>query len=346
MKILVTGGCGLIGYNAARYFHNLDHDVEVMDNLERSSLLGHHVSEQREKHNLFLLRAAGIPVHLQDVSKEASFLRPETNKPYDAIIHMAGQCGVPTSIANPRRDCEVNLMGTFNVLEHARKHGSKVVFASTNKVYPIKDNEFFFDKGCQRWRFLNKEWDMNGFPVTQLPPASRTPYGWSKYSADLLCQEYYHTYGVKTGIFRMSCIYGPNQFGFEEQGWATWFVIAHEKNLPLKIYGDGNQVRDMLYVLDAVKAYEVFLNSEENHGVYNLGGGFENSVTLNECLGTLKQMYGRSPEVSYHDWRPCDQKVYVTDNSKIKSLGWTPIVSVKEGLQNVRTWVAENSRIF
>lgn len=346
MKILVTGGCGLIGYNAARYFHSLGHEVEVMDNLERSSLLGHHVSEQREKHNLLLLRAAGIQVHMQDVSKESSFLRPETNKPYDAIIHMAGQCGVPTSIANPRRDCEVNLMGTFNVLEHARKHGSKVVFASTNKVYPIKDEAFYFDNGSKRWRFLNPEWDMKGFPVTQLPPASRTPYGWSKYSADLLCQEYYHTYGVKTGVFRMSCIYGPNQFGFEEQGWATWFVIAHEKNLPLKIYGDGNQVRDMLYVLDAVKAYEIFLNSKEDHGVYNLGGGFENSVTLNECLETLNEMYGQSPEISYHDWRPCDQKVYVTDNSKIKSLGWAPVVNVKEGLQNVREWVSKNSEIF
>ena len=345
MKVLVTGGCGLIGFNAAKHFYNLGCDVEVMDNLERSALLGHTTSNLlRRTFNHTILTDMGIKVYLDDVSKEESFAYLNH---YDAIIHMAGQCGVPTSIANPRRDFEVNLMGTFNVLELARRTGAKVVFASTNKVYPIQDSEFVFDPSIDRWKFRNYGWDANGFPPTaQLLPASRTPYGWSKYSADLLCQEYFHTYGVKSGVFRMSCIYGPNQFGFEEQGWATWFVIAMQKNLPLKVFGDGKQVRDMLYVGDAVRAYETYLNSNVEHGVFNLGGGPENTLSINQSLDILSDMYGRKPEVSYHDWRPCDQKAYTSDTRPLKALGWAPKVSIYEGLSIVKNWVADNEEVF
>jgi CDP-paratose 2-epimerase len=344
MRILVTGGCGLIGFNAAKHFHNLGHEVEVMDNLERSSLLGHEISVARKYFNRNLLLDMNIKVYSTDVSDHVSF---EYLPNYDAIIHMAGQCGVPTSIANPRRDYEVNLTGTFNVLETARRTGAKVVFASTNKVYPIKDSEFVFDSSIDRWRFKDDGWHHYGFPAKAvLPPASRTPYGWSKYSADLLCQEYFHTYGVKSGVFRMSCIYGPNQFGFEEQGWATWFVIAMQKRLPINIFGDGKQVRDMLYVGDAVRAYETYLTSNLDHGVFNLGGGPENTLSLNQSLDLLSEMYDREPEITYNDWRPCDQKAYTSDTREIKALGWQPQVSVQEGLHIVRRWVAENVDVF
>ena len=344
MRILVTGGCGLIGFNAAKYFHNKGYEVDVMDNLERSSLLGHVVDEKRIFFNAKLLQEAGIRTFFLDVSKETSFYGlPD----YDAIIHMAGQCGVPTSIENPRRDFEVNVGGTFNVLETARRTGAKVVFASTNKVYPIKNNEFTFNTVTDKWEFKDIEWAKEGFPSNAvLPAASRTPYGWSKYSADLLCQEYYHTYGVKSGVFRMSCIYGPNQFGFEEQGWATWFVIAAQKNIPLKIYGDGNQVRDMLYVEDAVKAYECFLESGLDHDVFNLGGGPENTLSLKESIRLLETMFEKTIQVSYHDWRPCDQKAYVSNLSKLNAINWRPTVDVKEGLQRVKEWVVINEDIF
>ena len=343
MKVLVTGGCGLIGYNAAKYYAEKGHQVEVMDNLERSMLLGHRVSDVRTNYNRNLLEKMGIKVHLLDVSKEDSF---RWFYGHDLIIHLAGQCGVPTSIENPRRDYEVNLQGTFNVLEYARQHDSTVVFSSTNKVYPLTNKEFWFDETAKRWRFKFESWHRNGFPVKNDLIGSRTPYGWSKYSADLLCQEYYHTYGVRTGIFRMSCIYGPNQFGFEEQGWATWFVIAAQKGLPLTIYGDGNQVRDMLYVEDCVKAYDTFVQSDVEHGLFNLGGGVNNTLSLNETIKFLNNMYSKELKVSYADWRPCDQKAYISDILPIRSLGWEPTVSPEEGLLKVKEWVTPIVDIF
>jgi CDP-paratose 2-epimerase len=340
MKVLVTGGCGLIGYHAAMFYKNQGHDVTVMDNLERSQLLGHDVSTTRQTHNRFILEKNGILVYTYDVSKQESF---DHLNGHDYIIHLAAQCGVPTSIENPRRDFEVNLVGTFNVLEYARKHGSKVAFASTNKVYPIHDA--FVKK--EKWEFVDHLWQDHGVPEDVTLNGSRTPYGMSKFAADALCQEYYHTYGVQTGVFRMSCIYGTNQFGFEEQGWATWFVIATEKGWPIKIFGDGDQVRDMLYVEDCVRAYDTFLTSNRKHGVYNLGGGTENTLTLNECLDTLESLQGKRSEVSFHDWRPSDQKVYVSDTFWIEQdIGWTAKISPKEGLEKVVKWVKDNENIF
>lgn len=343
MKVLVTGGCGLIGYHAAVHHLNKGDEVEVIDNLERSSLLGHSkVNDARKAFNKDLLTKAGIYVHHRDVSNPVSF---KGLPRYDAIIHMAGQCGVPTSIEDPNRDFEVNLVGTKNVLDYARENDSKVVFASTNKVYPIHNQ--FVKEGTQ-WRFFNPRHHKNGFPTTAMPHSgSRTPYGWSKYSADLLCQEYYHTYGVQTGVFRMSCIYGTHQFGFEEQGWATWFVIATVKGLPLNIYGDGDQVRDMLYVEDTVKAYDAYLQSNIEHGVWNLGGGPENTLTLNECLDHLETLVGKRSEIKYSDWRPSDQKTYVSDIRAVtEALKWRPYISPRDGLRKVLRWVKENEAVF
>ena len=341
MRVLVTGGCGLIGFHTAKHYRELGYEVDVMDNLERSDLLGHEVSDERKNFNKNLLQDLGVHVYQYDVSKEESW---GIFSGHDVIVHLAAQCGVPTSIANPRRDYEVNLFGTFNALEYARRHDSKFVFASTNKVYPIHD---MFVHKEKRWHFTNPSWAVHGFPVNNDLTGSRTPYGWSKYSADLLCQEYYHTYGIRTGVFRMSCIYGPNQFGFEEQGWATWLVIATEKGLPITIYGDGDQVRDMLYVEDVVRAYDSFVQSDVEHGVYNLGGGVENTLSLNECIYLLEKLTGKKSSISYEGWRPSDQKSYVSNISDaVMDLGWYPRVNPLDGLKKVHEWVRENVGVF
>jgi CDP-paratose 2-epimerase len=341
VKVLVTGGCGLIGYHASKYFHEQGHEVVVMDNMERSSLLGHKVSPEREMFNAKLLTKMGVQVWTYDVSLNNSFNMFEE---MDYIVHLAGQCGVPTSIENPRRDMEVNLIGTFNVLELARRTGAAVAFASTNKVYPIHDG-FRLNDETNKWEFDSLQYRHYGFPVVNDLVGSRTPYGWSKYSADLLCQEYAHTYGVKTGVFRMSCIYGPNQFGFEEQGWATWFVIAAQKRKEITIYGDGKQTRDMLYVEDCVKAYDAFFKSPLTHGVFNLGGGPDNVLSLNECIEHLG-IYSKS-FIGHAPWRPSDQRSYVSDIRPLNlGLGWKPEVSPFEGLGRVQDWVEENESIF
>lgn len=266
---------------------------------------------------------------------------------HDLVVHLAGQCGVPTSIENPRRDFEVNTIGTFNALEYARKHNSTFIFASTNKVYPIHDS-FAFDPKDDRWHFIKAQWDKYGVDHTaESCIGSRTPYGASKYSADILCQEYAHTYGLKTGVFRMSCIYGPNQFSYSEQGWAVWFLIAALKGLPITIYGDGHQVRDMLYVEDCVRAYDAFHKSDETHGVYNLGGGTQFTLSLNECIDEIESITGRRSKVTYEDWRPSDQKVYVSNIDSIsRMLNWRPTISPKAGLNRCADWVKNNLDVF
>jgi CDP-paratose 2-epimerase len=341
MKVLITGGCGMIGFHAAKYYMERGHHVDVMDNLERSKLLGHEVSIRRAHFNKNLLNDWDVGVSVYDVSKRESF---DCLSGHDVIIHMAGQCGVPTSIENPRRDFEVNTLGTLNVLEYARKCGATVVLASTNKVYPLHDE---FKKVGDRWQFDQTPWAENGFPETAFLIGARTPYGNSKYMADLLCQEYAHTYGVRTGVFRMSCIYGPNQFGFEEQGWATWFIIATLKGWPITIYGDGDQVRDMLYVEDAIKAYDAFVQSDVSHGVWNLGGGPSNTLTLKEHLDYVEGLTGARSPVTYEDWRPLDQKCYVSDLWRMdRDLKWAPKVDTLAGLKLTTDWVSENLDVF
>src|SRR5271166_399589 len=272
-RVLVTGGAGLIGFHAAKLYEAQGDEVVVMDNLERSDLLGHSVTSERMMFNVDAL-GQNIQWWDLDVSDQNSWRGVGK---FDTILHFAGQCGVPTSIASPRRDWEVNANGTLNVLEYAREHGSTVCLASTNKVYPLHTGWVRQD---DRWVFENQVWRKHGFPTVPSLIGARTPYGNSKMAADLLCQEWAHTYGIKTGIFRMSCIYGPNQMGFEEQGWATYFVICCLKGWPITIFGDGHQTRDMLYVEDCVRAYEAFAESDLKHGVFNLGGGPSNTMTL------------------------------------------------------------------
>jgi len=342
-KILVTGGAGLIGFHAAMYYKSQGHKVDVLDNLERSDLLGHEVTEDRKYFNINKLKESKIHWINGDISNKAVF---DYLEPYDYILHFAGQCGVPTSISNPRRDMEVNYLGTFNILEFARQKGGAVAFASTNKVYPLH-NVFVKNEKKERWEFANRRWARTGFPVVNDLDGSRTPYGASKYAADVLCQEYAHTYGVRTGVFRMSCIYGPNQFGFAEQGWATWFIIATLKGDTITVYGDGDQVRDMLHVEDCVHAYDSFLSSNIKHGVWNLGGGIENTLTLNRHLNFMEKFTGKRSSIDHQDWRPSDQKCYISDITQTKKdLNWMPLISPEKGLVHVTEWVKDNLDIF
>lgn len=342
MRVLITGGAGLIGFNLANYCISKGDQVVIMDNLERSNLLGHLVTDERRTYNAKKLEDV-CEVLYRDISDSHSFVDIGN---FDAIFHLAAQCGVPPSIKNPRRDFEINTVGTFNVLEHARKTGGRIVYASTNKVYPLHDM-WFLDKDISRWRWLNGDYDKNGFPVVESYCGSRTPYGTSKYMGDLLCQEFYHTYGVPTGVFRMSCIFGTNQFSFEEQGWITWFAIANLYNKPITIYGDGNQVRDVLWVGDLVKAYYNYAISDIPHGVWNMGGGPENTYSLKEAIQDIESITNIKTKVSYGNWRPSDQKVYTSNILPVKkSLNWEPSTSPKQGLEQVIQWVESVGDIF
>lgn len=331
----------MIGYHVAKHNKTIGNEVIVLDNLERSSLLGHEVSLDRKYFNQLDLQRRGVIVINEDVSNEVVF---DSLPAVDTIFHMAAQCGVPTSIANPRRDFQVNTLGTFNVLEFAKETGASVVYASTNKVYPLHN---MFIKEGSRWRFQRDDFAQWGFPESNNYVGARTPYGTSKYCGDLLCQEYSHTYGIRTGVFRMSCIYGPNQFGYEEQGWATWFLIATLKGWPLTIFGDGDQVRDLLHVTDVVDAYMAFINSDVKHGIWNLGGGPENTLSINEHLDICEIFLDKRSEVEFKDWRPLDQKAYISDIRRVKrDLDWEPTIDPCAGLKDVTEWIESNPSVF
>ena len=259
---------------------------------------------------------------------------------------MAAQTSVPASIKNPRRDFEINTVGTLNMLEFAKQCGSRVTYASTNKTFPIHNK---WKLEGDRWRWEEEDLHENGWPVTPMDnEGSRTPYGNSKFAGDTLCQEWHHIYGIPTGIFRKSCIQGTHQFAFESQGWISWFIIATLKGEPIRIFGDGKQVRDVLWVEDVVKAYDCFARSDTiDHGVWNLGGGPSFTLSLNECLDIIEEVTGKRSPVTYHDWRPSDQRVYTSNITPLKDeFGWEPTVTPTTGIERIVEWVEPIIDIF
>lgn len=338
-RILVTGGAGFVGSHVSEFYakENVDNEVRVLDSLSRNSLLNSNFGDPSYNWNR-LKEIENIKMFKGDI-RDGEIVR-EAASDVDAIIHTAGQVAVTSSLADPKVDFQVNALGTLNVLEAARANGAAVVFTSTNKVYGENVNKIPVAERLTRYEFSDKEYS-NGIPVGfQIDLAGHSPYGCSKLAADIYTQDYADSYGIKTGVFRMSCIYGDRQFGIEDQGWVAWFTIATLLGKALTIYGDGKQVRDVLYVGDLVRAFDLFLkNKSLKHEVFNIGGGPENTLSLLELLSMLKDITGLVPSVKYSDWRTADQKVYISDISKAKKiLYWSPEISPREGVQRLAKW--------
>ena len=343
-KVLVTGGAGFIGSHVAEAFAKDGHPVTVLDNLSRAKLLKKDDRNARYNWNL-LGQMSGIELREGDV-RDAATVR-EAAQGAQVIIHTAAQTAVTTSVTDPRQDFENNVIGAFNVVDAARLSDTKpaLIFCSTNKVYGENVNAVPLEEQKTRWAFGTKY--ATGIDERfSIDLCEHTPYGCSKLTGDLYMQDFAHLYGLKTGVFRMSCIYGTRQFGMEDQGWVAWFTIAALTGKPLTIYGDGKQVRDLLWVDDLIAAYRRFLGSDHRHGVYNMGGGPENTLSLLELLDLLKP---RADDISvtYADWRPSDQKVYVSNIDKARrELGWKPHISPQEGVERLASWVAANRSLF
>jgi len=342
---LVTGGAGFIGSHAAEYFAGKGQDVVVLDNLSRAELLGK--SDKNASYNWnYLKKIKGVKLIKGD-ARDSSLVE-KLAKDASVILHAAAQTAVTTSVVNPAPDFSVNATGTFTVLEAARKSRRKptVVYCSTNKVYGHNVNDINVKELKTRYAFNEKK--IRGITETfSIDLCEHTPYGCSKLTGDLYVQDYAYQYGIRTGVFRMSCIYGTRQFGVEDQGWVAWFSIATLKGSPITIYGDGKQVRDVLFVTDVVKAYDAFIESSIPHAVFNTGGGPENTMSLIELLGILEKETGMRSKISYSDWRPSDQKVYISDITKIKkTLKWKPAISPEEGVKRIISWVKGNISVF
>ena len=347
-NVLVTGGAGFVGSHVAEYYASKGEEVTVFDNLSRAELLGYETLNAVYNWN-YLKRYENIELIKGDI-QDAEAIK-DAAKDADVIIHTAAQTAVTTSLVNPRTDFEVNALGTFNVLEAARlcKNNPCVIFCSTNKVYGDNVNKIPVREKEKRYEFADDKYK-NGVPEdfpTDL--CEHTPYGSSKFAADIYVQDYARRNEIDAAVFRMSCIYGTRQFGVEDQGWVAWFSIATLTENPITIYGDGKQVRDVLYVTDLVNAFDAFVQKKDmiHHGVYNLGGGAENTMSLLELLDILAVLTGKRSKIAFDLWRPSDQKVYVSDITKAKSeLGWTPEVSPKAGVGKLVEWVEENKELF
>ena len=346
MRVLVTGGAGFIGSHVAEAYARAGHHVVVLDNLSRAQLL--HASPRTADFTWNVLsKAANVTCVRGDVRDAA--LLGDLVREADAVVHTAGQTAVTTSLTDPVTDFETNVVGTFRVLEAARATGRPIpiVFTSTNKVYGENVNGLGVrDDGG---RYVFGPGHEAGVPETlSVDHSKHTPYGASKLAADLYVQEYGRLYGLPTAVFRMSCICGPRQFGVEDQGWVAHFVICALLGRPISIYGDGKQVRDVLFVDDLVEAMQAFIARPTVAGlVCNVGGGPRFTLSLLELLDFLERETGRRPPVTFADWRASDQRVYVSDVRRAATtLGWHPRTSPQEAVRAMVGWVAEHRELF
>jgi CDP-paratose 2-epimerase len=337
-RILVTGGAGFIGSNLSHRLLSQGHEVVIYDNLSRAGT----------KKNLAWLRqnhGESFTLVQADVRDYPSLQRAVLG--CDVVYHLAGQVAVTWSVSDPRQDFEINALGTLNMLEAARSSSPPpiVLFTSTNKVYGgMEEVEIVELETRHAYASLSEG-------VSEARPLDfHSPYGCSKGAADQYVRDYARIYGLRTVVFRMSCIYGPRQFGVEDQGWVAHFLIASVLGRPITIYGDGKQVRDVLYVDDLVAALESATERIEvtSGQIYNMGGGPENTMSVwTEFHALLKELLGHEVAVSYADWRPGDQLVYVSDTSKAgRELGWSPRVPVREGIERLFRWVVDNKHLF
>lgn len=341
--VLVTGGAGFVGSHAAAYYDDEGAEVTALDNLSRTDTLETaDQSRDTSAYNWDYLQENHPTVDLVEADVRNEDRLEEIVEGHDAIVHTAGQVAVTASIQDPRTDFEINAKGTFNVLEAARKADSDpaVVIASTNKVYGDNVNEIPVREEDSRYWYDDPDFDQ-GIPESlSIDDCEHTPYGVSKLAADLYVQDYADRNEVDAAAFRMSCIYGPRQFGNEDQGWVAHFALSTLRDEPLTIFGDGKQVRDVLYVEDLIRAYDAFLSDPEGKSaVYNIGGGPETTTSLVEFLDLLEQKTGKRTDISFDEWREGDQKVYVSDISRAKEeLDWSPTVDFEEGIERFLKW--------
>jgi CDP-paratose 2-epimerase len=336
-KILITGGCGFIGSNLAAHYLANGWEVVAFDNFSRPGAESNAAWLERQSEGRLRIRMGDVRDYEAVV---------EAMQGAAVVAHLAAQVAVTTSVQQPREDFLINALGGFNVLEAARNSGANpiLLYASTNKVYGGLER-VRVDNGSESYRFP----DLPDGVHEAFPIDLHSPYGCSKGAIDLYMLDYARIYGVRTVVFRQSCVYGPRQFGIEDQGWVAHFVISAALGRPITIYGDGRQVRDVLHVADLIAAFERAI--ERIHEVagraYNLGGGPRNALSLLELIGWLERRMGRPITLGFSDWRPGDQRVYVSDIRRAqRELDWRPSIGIEEGLNHLTDWVQANRELF
>lgn len=337
-NILVTGGAGFVGSNLTDNLLRDGYQVTVFDALLRRGT----------EHNLAWLRK-------QHQDKMFQFIRGDVRDfaavrtavaDADVVFHLAGQVAVTSSVEDPRTDYDINALGTFNVLEAARLGGRRpiVVFTSTNKVYGGMEDTEVVERSA-RYEYANLP-----YGVSESQPLDfHSPYGCSKGAADQYVRDYGRIFGLPTVVFRMSCIYGPRQFGNEDQGWVAHFMIAAQTGKPITIYGNGKQVRDILYVEDLVRAFRLAVQKIDVAAgqVFNIGGGPGNTLAVwLEFRDLLAKLKGEKVSARFGDWRPGDQPCYISDIRKARQyLGWEPQIDRDAGIRLLWDWITAQNKL-
>ncbi|MDQ6694663.1 MAG: GDP-mannose 4,6-dehydratase [Chloroflexota bacterium] len=331
--VLITGGAGFVGTNVASRLLSSGQRVLIYDSLARPGV---------DRNLRWLTETYGdlVQVEIGDV-RDAPLLR-HTVQQASRVFHFAAQVAVTTSLLDPVDDFLINACGTLNLLEALRGLSSPppLVFTSTNKVYGGL-GDVPLHKSNVRYEPVDRAIKERGIGEDH-PLDFHSPYGCSKGAADQYVLDYARTYGVHAVVFRMSCIYGPHQFGTEDQGWVAHFLIRALKGEPITLYGDGKQVRDILFVEDLVNA---FMLAHDNMGTlpgqaFNIGGGPSNTVSLLEILELIGEIHGKKPDGSFEGWRPGDQRYYVSDTTKFSSAtGWRPQIDPQQGVEHLYNWL-------
>jgi CDP-paratose 2-epimerase len=334
-RALVTGGAGFIGTNLADRLLRDGQRVRIVDNLSRPGV-ERNLAWLRERHD------DRLEVLVGDLRERG--LAEKAVGEVDSVFHLAAQVAVTTSLADPLLDFEVNLGGTINLLEAARaqRRPPAFLFTSTNKVYGGLGDVELHDAGG-RYEPVAGAIRRGGISEDR-PLDFCTPYGCSKGAADQYVLDYGRSFGLRTAVLRMSCIYGPHQCGNEDQGWVAHFALSALEGTPITLYGDGHQVRDVLFVEDLVEAFLLARENVDSLGgrAYNMGGGVENAVSLLEVIERIGDLHGEAPEVDFGPWRQGDQRYYVTDSRRFREdTGWRPRVSAQEGIERLYAWLRE-----
>ncbi|MBV9873105.1 MAG: NAD-dependent epimerase/dehydratase family protein [Verrucomicrobia bacterium] len=332
--VLITGGAGFVGTNLANHFLSRGYRIRIFDNLSRKGV---------DQNLQWILDRGGDQVEfLPGDVRDFHDIR-EAVSGVDLIYHLAAQVAVTSSLLGPVEDFEINTRGTLNVLEAIRGQvqSPPLIYTSTNKVYGglhdlilrEKTTRYFAPNSRYRSISENRQLDFH------------SPYGCSKGAADQYVRDYARSFGLRTIVFRMSCIYGPHQFGNEDQGWVAHFLIRASQGEPITIYGDGKQVRDILFVEDLVEAcYLAYQNIDRLAGsVFNMGGGAHNTISLLELLKVIRDITGSTLKTSFANAREGDQRYYVSDTSAFTSrTGWSAKVGIGQGINKLYAWIVKN----
>jgi CDP-paratose 2-epimerase len=345
VKTIITGGAGFIGCNAAARRLARGEDVVVVDNLSRKGSVKNWEWLKRQVEGSGPAGKLSLAqVDIRDA--ESVLLAFKEHAEAEVVLHLAAQVAVTTSLVEPRHDFEVNALGTFNILEAARTlpRLRGMITASTNKVYGgMEDVAVVERNGRYAYGTLP-----NGVPETQQLDF-HSPYGCSKGTADQYTVDYARIFELPTVVFRQSCIYGPRQMGVEDQGWVAWFCIALATGKNLTFYGDGMQVRDVLYVDDLLDAYDLAVErmARAKGQAFNMGGGPDNVLSILETAQYIAKRMGIALEPKFEEWRAGDQRVFIADISKAKQvLGWQPKIGAQEGVDRLVDWVVANKDLF